>query len=58
MRKSRVVKKQASDGEVHFILAGSVFDEAVETAADFDEIEMRRITKKEAFKPLLLLRAE
>ena len=57
-KKSRVVRKQASDGEVHFILAGSVFDEAAENAADFDEGEMRRIMKKEASKPLLLLRAE
>jgi len=57
-KKSRVVRKQASDGEVHFILAGSVFDETVESAADFDEVEMRRITRKEASKPLLLLRAE
>ena len=57
-RKSRVVKKQVSDGEVHFILAGSMFDEAEETAVDLDEVEMRRIMKKEASKPLLLLRAE
>jgi len=58
MKKSRVVKKKASDGEVHFILAGSLFDEAAETASDFDEAEMREIMKKEASRPLLLLRAE
>jgi len=58
MRKSRVVRKQVLNGDVHFILAGSIFDEAMEAVSDFDEVEMRRITKKEASKPLLLLRAE
>ena len=53
-----MVRKQASDGEVHFIFAGSVFDEAAETAADFDEVELRAMMRKEASKPLLLLRAE
>jgi hypothetical protein len=53
-----VVKKQASDGEVHFIFAGPMFDEAAETAVDFDEFELRAIMRKEASKPLLLLRAE
>ena len=53
-----MVRKQASDGEVHFIFAGSVFDEAAETASDFDEAKIRAIMKREASKPLLLLRAE
>ena len=30
----------------------------VETRADIDEVEMRKITRKEASKPLLVLRAE
>ena len=48
----------ASDGEVHFIFAGSIFDEAAESAVDFDEVELRKLIRKEASKPLLLLRAE
>ena len=55
-KKSRLIKKRISDGEVHFILAVSTYDD-VETAQDFDEAEMRRITRKEAAKPLRLLRA-
>jgi hypothetical protein len=57
-KKSQAIKKRASDGEVHFILVGSIFDEATENATDFDETEMRAIMRKEASKPLLLLRAE
>ncbi len=57
-RKSRVVRKQAIDGEVHLILAGSLFDSAFESATDLDETEMKRIMRKEAARPLLLLRAE
>ena len=48
MKKSRVVKKQASDGEVHFIFAGPMFDEAAESAVDFDEVELRKLIRKEA----------
>ncbi len=57
-RKPRVVRKQVSDGGVHLILAGSPFDEVEEDASNFDETELRKITRKEASKPLLLLRAE
>ena len=55
--KSRVIREQSSNGEVHFIVLESTLDETEETA-DFDETEMRAIMKKEASKPLLLLRVE
>jgi len=35
-----------------------MFDETKGTAEDFDKAEIRKIMKKEASKPLLLLRAE
>ena len=56
--KSRVIREQSSNGEVHFIVLESKFDETEETAENFDETEMRAIMKKEASKPLLLLRVE
>ena len=57
-KKSRVVRKQSSNGEVHFIVDESMCDETEENARDFDDAEIRKIMKKEASKPLLLLRAE
>ena len=58
MQKLRVVREQFSNGEIHLILQESAFDEARETAGDCDKTEIRKIMKKEAPKPLLLLRAE
>jgi len=55
--KPRAVRDQSINGEIHFILPESMFDET-KTAEYFDEAEMRRIMKKVASKPLLLLRAE
>ena len=58
MPKLRVAKELFRNGEIHLILPESAFDEDRETAEDLDEAEIRRIMKKEASKPLLLLRAE
>jgi hypothetical protein len=56
--KTRVVRVQSSNGEIHFVFAESTWDENSEHAEDFDEIEIRRIMKKEVVKPLLLVRSE
>lgn len=56
--KSRLIRERTQNGEVHLILPESEFDEAWANAVDFDEAEIREIMKKEASKPLLLLRAE
>ena len=58
MLKPRVVREQSPDGEIHLILPESVFDEARGTTEDFDKTKIIKIMKKEASKPLLLLRAE
>jgi len=58
LSKSRAVRKRSPNGEIHFILPEYTYDETGTTAETFDEAEMRRITRKEASKPLLLLRAE
>jgi hypothetical protein len=58
MSKARAVRKRSPNGETHFILPEYPYGETGKTAEYFDEAEIRRITKKEASKPLLLLRAE
>jgi hypothetical protein len=55
MRKPLVVKKKSADGDIHFIFSGALPDDEVESS---NKIKMRQITKKEALKPLLLLRTE
>jgi hypothetical protein len=58
LSKSRAVRKRSPNGETHFIIPEYPWDETGKTAEDIDEAEIRRITKKEASKPLLLFRAE
>lgn len=54
--KSRMVRKQSSNGEIHFIIPE--LDETMENEEDYDDYQIRIIMKKEASKPLLLLRTE
>jgi hypothetical protein len=59
LSKSRMIREQSLNGEIHIILPESKFDEnSKENIEDFNEAEIRQIMKKEASKPLLLLRAE
>ena len=53
-----MIGEQTLNGEIHIILPESKFDEDRKNVEDFDEAEIRQIMKKEASKPLLLLRAE
>jgi hypothetical protein len=55
-KKLQVVKKKSSNGEIHLILPESRFNENRENAEDLDDAEIRKIMKKEASKPLLILR--
>jgi hypothetical protein len=57
-KKSFVVVKRSSNGEIHFIFQDSKFDENWKDAIDLNDAEIRIITKKEASKPLLILREE
>ena len=56
--KSRVVRKQSLNGEIHIVFPESILDENGGIAEDFDELKIRNIVKKEASKPLFLLRSE
>jgi hypothetical protein len=58
MPRPRVVRKQSLNGEIHLIIPDSIYASTKDTAEDLDENEIRKIMKKEASKPLLLLRAE
>lgn len=54
-----MIRERSLNGEIHIILPESKFDEnSRENVEDFNEAEIRQIMKKEASKPLLLLRAE
>jgi hypothetical protein len=57
-KKSRLVREQSSNGEVHLIFQDSRFEKSRKDAIVLDEAEIRIIMKKEASKPLLILREE
>jgi hypothetical protein len=57
-KKSRLVREQSSNGDIHLIFQGSRFAENRKNAEDLDEAEIKVIMKKEASKPLLILREE
>lgn len=56
MPKLRGVRKCSINGEVHLLLPE--LDETREKIEDFDEVAIKELMKKEASKPLLLLREE
>lgn len=57
-KKSRLVREQSSNGDVHLIFQDSRFEKRRKDAIVLDESEIRIIMKKEASKPLLILREE
>jgi len=57
-KKLQVIRKRSSNGEIHLILQEFRLDENGKNAEDFDEDKIRKIMKKEATKPLLILREE
>jgi len=58
MKKLQIVKTRSEDGEVHFILMEIAVDNSFEKRRSVDEAEVREIMKKQAARPLLLLREE
>lgn len=58
MKKLRVRKVDLSDGDIHFILEESLPLEYSDYFRDSDVAELKRISKKEATKPLVLFREE
>jgi hypothetical protein len=58
MKKLRVVRERSSNGEIHLILQESNFIESRKEDVYLDEAEIRVTMKREASKPLLILREE
>jgi hypothetical protein len=56
MRRLRARKVDSTNGEVHFILQDSQSSEHSERFKDYEVFEIKKVTRKEATKPLLLLR--
>jgi hypothetical protein len=58
MKKLLVVRERSSNGEIHLILQESNFVESRKDDVYLDEAEIRVTMKREASKPLLILREE
>ena len=54
----RVVRVDSKDGDTHFVFLDPQLFEKYHYGQDYDEIEVKRVSKKEASKPLILKRAE
>ena len=57
-KKTHLIRKRSSSGEIHLIFQESGFDEDRKNEENMDEAEIRTLMKKEASKPLLILREE
>jgi hypothetical protein len=58
MRRLRARKVDSANGEVNFILEEPQASEYSERFKDYDVVEIKKVTRKEATKPLVLLREE
>jgi hypothetical protein len=58
MKKLEVVRIYSPHGEVHFILQDNMADGNFKNCKYIDENKVKEIMKKQAAKPLLLLREE
>jgi hypothetical protein len=58
VKNLKVIGVRNINGEKHYVVQSLEDDENPVNFKDFDEARMKRIMKKEASKPLLLLREE
>jgi len=56
VKKYEIVRTQSSDGEIHLILSELKLNDASSSRSELDENQIREIMKKEAQKPLRLIR--
>ena len=56
MKRLKVCRVDSSDGEIHLVIEETQTSEHYECLADVAEI--KKVSKKEAAKPLVLLREE
>jgi hypothetical protein len=58
LKKLRVRRVDLSDGDLHFVLDESLPLEEYEYFRDSNVVELKRISREEAKKPLVLIREE
>jgi hypothetical protein len=58
MKPLQIVRVDSSDGDTHYIFINSKPFEKNIYAQDYDEIEVKKTSKKEASKSLILKRTE
>ena len=58
MRKLKAQRVDSANGEIHFILRETQTSERSDRFKDYDVAEIRKISKKEATKLLVLFREE
>jgi hypothetical protein len=58
VKNLKVIGVRTINGEKHYVVQSLECDEDLVNFRDFDEARMKKIMKKEASKPLLLLREE
>jgi hypothetical protein len=58
MNRLRVVRVDTRNGDTHFVMLEQNLLEKHKGTKYLDEMEMRRASKQEAYKPLILIRAE
>jgi len=56
VKRFDVVRTQSADGEIHLILTELKLNDDLSNTDDLEETEIREIMKKEAQKPLHLIR--
>ena len=58
MKQVRVVRVDSLNGDTHFVLLESQLPDSGEIAEELDEVEIKRTSKQDASKPLVLVRSE
>lgn len=58
MKRLRACRVDSPNGEIHFVLDEPQASEHSECFKDFDAAEIKRISRKEAAKPIVLFREE
>lgn len=56
VKRYEIVRTQSSDGEIHLIFSELKLNDASNNRSELDETQIRQIMKKEAQKPLRLIR--
>lgn len=58
MKKKDIVKVYSQDGEIHFVLREHIIDDEPREYICLEDAKVVTVLKREAYKPLLLRRAE